>query len=113
MTPQRFAPCASSRRRSEKAASNRLRLTSPRDGSLGSCAEEAARCRPNCGTFLQAGPGCLVCFQRQRLEVEAKPVWEIPLSSDGKVLKENVDLIDNGIEDAVFTKYAEYMVVKH
>jgi len=45
--------------------------------------------------------------------VEAKPVWEIPLSSDGKVLKENVDLIDNGIEDAVFTKYAEYMVVKH
>jgi hypothetical protein len=35
------------------------------------------------------------------------------VTPDGKVLKKIVDSIDNGIEDAVFTKYAEYMVAKH
>ncbi len=34
------------------------------------------------------------------------------VTPDGKVLKKIVDSINNGIEDAVFTKYAEYMVTK-
>jgi len=34
------------------------------------------------------------------------------VTHDGKVFKKIVDSINNGIEDAVFTKYAEYLVVK-
>jgi len=35
------------------------------------------------------------------------------VTSDGKVLKKIIDSIDNGIEEPVFTKYADYMVTKH
>ena len=35
------------------------------------------------------------------------------VTSDGKVLKKIVDSIENGIEEPVFTKYAEYIVTKH
>ena len=35
------------------------------------------------------------------------------ITSDGKVLKKIVDSIDKGIEDPVFTKYAQYLVAKN
>jgi peroxiredoxin len=35
------------------------------------------------------------------------------VAPDGKVFKKIVDSIDNGIEEPVFTKYAEYLVTKH
>ena len=35
------------------------------------------------------------------------------VTPDGKVLKKIVDSIDKGIEEPVFTKYAEYLVARH
>jgi hypothetical protein len=35
------------------------------------------------------------------------------VTSDGKILKRITDSINDGIEQPVFTKYAEYLTVRH